>query len=145
MSKQLTEGQIRAVITELGERHVKLTGSMVRRELRRRCGSPGGVSRVYRLLQEFQKTAGNRDHDDLAAENAELQIRLRAATDRAQRAEQREETHQARWAMEVDSLRQQLRDALAERRLVPQLQDQILELRRTIHKLANPSEEPPVE
>ena len=82
------------------------SGAALRTALQRRFGSRGGVTRVYRLLA--------RAHDATklqfqpAADAGNLEHELNALREAANLAQHREEAHQARWAKEVDHLRQRL-------------------------------------
>ncbi len=116
------DDDIRAVIGELRERGVRLSGARLRRELFQRFGARGGVARVYRLLQEAPagKPADLADIEArlavLEAQNQALGAARDAALERAALAEHREEAHQQKWAMEVDALRQELAALRPERR-----------------------------
>jgi hypothetical protein len=98
----VTDEQIRTLIRELAVGEHLPSGALLRAVLKRRFGSPGGVSRIYRLLSKArvkQSVVRNVDAAEL------LERELQAMRERAERAEQREEAHQSRWAVEVDQLR----------------------------------------
>jgi hypothetical protein len=98
----VTDDEIRAVIRELAVGEQLPSGALLRAVLKQRFGSPGGVSRIYRLLSMARtKHFVVRNVD--AAEVLERELKV--VRDRAERAEQREEAHQSRWAVEVDQLR----------------------------------------
>jgi len=78
---------------------------MLRSTLKSRYGSRGGVARIYRLLSEV-RTEQSVARQIQPAEILERD--LEAMRERAERAEQREEVHQSRWAVEVDYLRGQM-------------------------------------
>lgn len=99
---KLTDAQVRGVIADLRDRQERVTGATLRRELQDRYGSPGGVSRIYRLLRESPPV----DPVRVAAVEQEI-LETR---ERAERAEAREEAHQRRWAADVDRLRQRVRE-----------------------------------
>jgi hypothetical protein len=102
----LTEQAIRAAVRELGARGRRVTGVAVRRLLAERYGARGGVSRVYRLLDEVR----GEERDRMTARSQETRASAsgearEAAIARADLAEHRERVHQERWARETDSLR----------------------------------------
>lgn len=138
MSKQLADEQIRNVIDSLKGENQKLTGLAVRTELRRRFGMPGGVERIYRLIGET-KAAPHSESQDLHSEIVLLKQQLAAAVQRAELAEHRERVHQEKWAMEIDLLRQQLHGAQIDARKLSDAQNQVLELRRELHRLTSGS------
>ena len=138
MSKQLADDQIRGVINSLKGEDQKVTGLAVRTELRRRFGMPGGVERIYRLLGET-KVVPHSEHHELQGEMVLLKQQLAAAVQRAELAEHRERVHQEKWAMEIDLLRQQLRAAQIDTRKLSEAQNQVLELRRELHRLSSSS------
>jgi len=109
---RLQDATILDLIEELRSQHAVLTGTTLRAELKARHGTPCGVSRIYRLLHAATKP----DPSPAAAPSstADHSTELAAAVKRAELAEYREEHHQARWASEIHSLREQvhaLRDA----------------------------------
>jgi hypothetical protein len=98
----VTDDAIRKLIRELAVGESLPSGALLRAVLKQRFGSPGGVSRVYRLLsQAHVKKSVVRTVDTAEV----LERELKMMRERAERAEQREEAHQSRWAMEVDQLR----------------------------------------
>lgn len=98
----VTDDAIRTLIRELAVGDRLPSGALLRAVLKQRFGSPCGVSRVYRLLsQAHVKKSVVRTVD--AAEVLERELKIMRG--RAERAEQREEAHQSRWAVEVDRLR----------------------------------------
>jgi hypothetical protein len=102
---QLTTSQVRAVLRQLTVGERLPSGAVVRAALKRQFGSPGGVARIYRLLAEERvRLEPPRPHD----ESEDLRRELALMTERATRAEFREEAHQRRWAEEVDRLRRQV-------------------------------------
>jgi hypothetical protein len=102
----LSDAAIRAAIRELAAGGARLTGVAVRELLAARYGARGGVTRIYRLLEEFRieaRTPGAaRPAAPISPESRE------AAIARADLAEHRERTHQERWARETDALRARL-------------------------------------
>lgn len=138
MSKQLADEQIRGVINSLKGEDKKVTGLAVRTELRRQFGMPGGVERIYRLIGET-KAAPHSEQHELQGDLVLLGQQLAAAVQRAELAEHRERVHQEKWAMEIDLLRQQLRAAQIDARKLSDAQNQVLELRRELHRLTSGS------
>ena len=99
---RVNDAEVRAVIRELTVENFPPAGAAVRRALESRFGSRGGVTRIYRLLAE----EGVRLTPPPNVSSVEaLQRELEALRQRAERAEDREEAHQTRWAEEVDRLR----------------------------------------
>jgi hypothetical protein len=98
----VTDAVIQTVISELAVGEHLPSGALLRAVLKQRYGSPGGVARIYRLLSQAQ----SKKSVVRISEPADvLERALQAMRERAERAEQREETHQIRWAAEVDQLR----------------------------------------
>jgi hypothetical protein len=137
MSKQLSDEQIRGVIESLRKGDQKITGLAVRTELRRLFGMPGGVDRIYRLIGEVQSGVHPEHPHKLNDEIALLKQQLAEAVKRTELAEYREQAHQEKWAMEIDLLRQQLRAAQVDTRKLSEAQNQVLELRREVHRLTS--------
>ena len=98
--------QIKHLINELTVGGHPPSGASLRTALKRRFGSRGGVTRIYRLLAATRTatTPPPRPPADVGRLEHEVEA-LRAAANLAQH---REEAHQTRWAMEVDRLRQKL-------------------------------------
>jgi hypothetical protein len=101
----VTDTDIRALISELAVGERLPSGALLRAVLKQRFGSPGGVTRIYRLLSNA-RSKRSVVRKEVAAEVLERE--LQAMRERAERAEEREETHQSRWATEVDQLRLQV-------------------------------------
>jgi hypothetical protein len=139
MPKQLTDEQIRGVVQTLQQRQFRITGLAVRTELRRLYGTPGGVNRVYKLINEPQSAAliatPSDSYGEFVSLIEQLKEQLALAMQRAELAEHREQAHQEKWAMEIDQLRQQLRAAQIDSRKLSEAQNLVLELRREIHRL----------
>ena len=98
----VTDDDIRTLISELAVGERLPSGALLRAVLKQRFGSPGGVTRIYRLLSNARSNYSVVRKVDAADV---LERELQAMRERAERAEQREETHQSRWAVEVDRLR----------------------------------------
>jgi hypothetical protein len=134
MPKHLADEQIRGVIESLRQQQKRVTGIAVRTELRRLFGTPGGVDRIYKLINYPPSTEiVGKSGDEVAS----LREQLALAVQRAELAEHREQAHQEKWAMEIDQLRQQLRGAQIDSRKLSEAQNQVLELRRELHRLTS--------
>ena len=98
--------QIKHLISELTVGGHPPSGASLRTALKKRFGSRGGVTRIYRLLATTRTATilPPRPPADVGRLEHEVEA-LRAAANLAQH---REEAHQTRWAMEVDRLRQKL-------------------------------------
>jgi len=118
MNRHLTDRAIRLTCRELIATRTRVTGRELRRTLKERFDSVGNTERIFRIWRE--EVAAKEEEGrapELPADTAELQRRLltaeesaRANLARAERAELRERAHQDRWAIEVDQLRQQVRN-----------------------------------
>jgi len=108
---RLPDTAILELIRELRGQYAVLTGTQVRNELRRRHGTPCGVARVYRLLHAATApvAAPSPPAPTTNPNGSNLNTELAAALERARLAEYREEHHQARWASEIHTLREQVR------------------------------------
>jgi hypothetical protein len=109
---RLPDATILSLIEELRTQHAVLTGTRLREELQARHGSPGGVSRLYRLLRQATQpppAPAPIPSPALPTDVAALQAELAAALERAHLAEHREEAHQDRWAAEIHRLREEAR------------------------------------
>ena len=101
----VTDDDIRTLISELAVGERLPSGALLRAVLKQRFGSPGGVTRIYRLLSN----ARSKNSVVRKVEAADvLERELQGMRERAERAEQREVAHQSRWAAEVDQLRLQV-------------------------------------
>jgi hypothetical protein len=102
---RVSNAEVKAVIHTLATTDALPSGAAVRRALETRYGSRGGVARIYRLLAE--------EHRRLTppvepGSSESLRHELQAMQGRAERAEERESSHQNRWAAEIDQLRQKV-------------------------------------
>jgi hypothetical protein len=141
---RLPDTEIQQVIDELRARRGTITGLELRAELQRRHGHPGGVTRIYRLLQQSALTRPApppAPPPPATSDLAELQSQLAAALERSRLAEHREEAHQARWAGEIHALREQVRTLHdASHRLAvleADLRDRSRELAAAYHRIAD--------
>ena len=109
---RLPDATILDLIEELRSQHAVLTGTTLRAELKARHGTPCGVSRIYRLLHTATLPQPRPQQHPPPPPTTPLSSPR--PLKRAELAEYREEHHQARWASEIHSLREQvhaLRDA----------------------------------
>jgi hypothetical protein len=139
MNQKITEGQLRAVCRELLRGGQGVSGRQMRAELKARFGVAGKTARVFRIWREEEDAARARPAPPVvrastSARYAESELQQRLATaeeearmsrERAELAEFRERAHQDHWALEVDrlreKLREQVRDAAENRGLKEQL------------------------
>jgi hypothetical protein len=134
MNLQLPESTVRTVCRELIDRHGQISGRALCVELKRRFGAVGKTSRIFALWRAESAAAAARSRLRRVGQE-EILARLEAAERqaaeylaRAKLAEEREESHQSHWALEIDRLREQLRhqpNYAADNR---RLQTQVLEL-----------------
>ena len=140
---RLPDTEIQQVIDELRARRGAITGLELRAELQRRYGHRGGVTRIYRLLQQTMPTRPTPPPPaaPTTSDVVELQSQLTAALERARLAEHREEAHQARWAGEIHALREQVRSLhdVSHRLAVIEadLRDRSRELAAAYHRIAD--------
>ena len=140
---RLPDTEIQQVIDELRARRGTITGIELRAELQCRHGHRGGVTRIYRLLQQSMPTRPTPPPPaaPTTSDVVELQSQLTAALERARLAEHREEAHQARWAGEIHALREQVRSLHdASHRLAAieaDLRDRSRELAAAYHRIAD--------
>jgi hypothetical protein len=99
---RISDCEIQALIRELTAGKVLPSGALLRATMAARFGTRGGVARVYRLLA-LERSRLNPPL--LSGTTDLLEQELQAARDRAERAEQREDAHQSRWAEDLDRLR----------------------------------------
>ena len=139
---RLPDTTILELIDELRGRFPVLTGTQLRAELERRYGTRGGVSRIYRLLnQATSPRPSPSPSSHTISDTADPQSELAAALERARLAEHREEAHQARWAAEIHQLREQVRTLNHAAHRLPvleaELQDRSRELAAAYKRLAD--------
>jgi len=110
MARQLSDDEVRSTLVALLQTRTRVSGRALRRALRARYGAVGRTARVFQIWREMTGgTAQRADLSDYAAEQLKAaQVRVRAADSRAVLAEEREQAHQDKWAVEIHALRQQL-------------------------------------
>jgi hypothetical protein len=132
MNERLAEHRIRSTCRELLLAGGRLTGRGLRRELHARYGAVGKTARVFQIWRE--EAAASRvpvvppDVAQMAQRLREAETAAAEMRARAERAELREEAHQAHWALQIDQLREQLRAQPAYAAENRRLQDQVLRL-----------------
>jgi len=105
----VTDHDIKLLISELTVGDRPPSGARLRAALHKRFGSRGGVSRIYRLLTDTGAGAKNSAPQSIARHDVgKLHHELESLREALKLADYREQTHQSRWAMEVDRLRQQI-------------------------------------
>jgi hypothetical protein len=123
MNCRISETNLRGVCRELIRSGRPVSHRALRQVLLDRFGATGKTARVLNVWrEESARLATAKPHDDrpdlpaLPVEVRELQERLTNAEAHAERmrvraelAELREQSHQDRWGMEIDRLREQLR------------------------------------
>jgi hypothetical protein len=123
MNCRISDINLRSVCRELLRSGRPVSHRALRQVLLDRFGAAGKTARVLKVLREesarVPAAKGNDDrsnHPALPADVRELQERLTTAEAqakemkaRAELAELREQSHQDRWGLEIDRLREQLR------------------------------------
>ena len=137
MNRRLTDHHIRSTCRDLlSEQGPSVTGRALRRTLKTRYGAVGKTERVFRIWRELVQTAAIQSGPALPTDVAELQRRLITAEEgatlanaRAALAQLREQSHQDKWALEIDRLRLQLGSQPATLHQVRMLEDQVQRLK----------------
>jgi conjugal transfer/entry exclusion protein len=124
MNCRISEVSLRGVCRELLHAGRPVSHRALRQILRERFGATGKTARVLKIWREESvRVTGAKQTNDrpqqipaLPVDIQQLQERLKQAvahaaeqTVRAEVAELREQSHQDRWALEIDRLREQLR------------------------------------
>lgn len=135
MNQRLTEHLIRATCRDLKRGGAPVSGRALRRELLERFGYAGRTARVFAIWREetvaqLSPPVSNapKDTDDLQRRLAAAEAQAAENLTRAERAEYREMAHQDHWALEIDHLREQLREQPALAAQVRALETQVLKL-----------------
>jgi hypothetical protein len=126
----ISEELIKAAIREAAAGGARVTGVAVRAILARRHGNRGGVARIYRVINDTQRSA--RDNVPPQRQSIDSDESREAAIERANLAEHREQVHQARWARETDALRARLADAERNVRELNEARLRVAELSRAL-------------
>jgi hypothetical protein len=111
MARQLTDDEVRSTLVTLLEARPQVSGRSLRRALRARYGAVGRTARVFQIWREMtgERPRGTVELTDYAgAQIRAAEARVHAAELRATRAEEREQAHQDKWAVEIHALREQL-------------------------------------
>jgi len=136
MNQLLTDRAIRQTCRDLLSQHSRITGRQLRRALQDRFDASGKTERVFKIWrEEIAAKAEEGRAPSLPPDTAEIIRRLSeaesAATEnlqRAERAELRERAHQDHWAIEVDQLRQAVKNQPKYAAEIRNLQERILRL-----------------
>jgi hypothetical protein len=141
MNQLLTDRTIRNTCRELLSQNTRITGRQLRLTLQEKFHASGKTERVFKIWREevAAKEAEGRA-PQVPPDTADLRRRLtdtEAAAEsnrlRAERAELREQSHQERWAAEVDQLREQVRNQPQYAAEIRNLQEQVLRLTVELH------------
>jgi hypothetical protein len=110
MARQLSDDEVRSTLLALLQSRTAVSGRALRRALRARYGAVGRTARVFQIWREMTGGAARSvDLSELARDQLKgAELRVRAAESRAALAEEREQAHQDKWAVEIHALRQQL-------------------------------------
>jgi hypothetical protein len=135
MNRRLSDHLIRATCRDLLTGKGQVSGRHLRRELRERFGYAGRTARVFAIWREETDAQSRPPVANVPEDTSDLQRRLAAAEAqaaehlaRAERAEYREMAHQDHWALEIDRLREQLREQPVLAAQVRALQSEVLKL-----------------
>jgi hypothetical protein len=116
MNCRISDINLRGVCRELLRPGRPVSHRALRQVLLDRFGATGKTARVLKVLREesarLSVSKGNAERSnlpELPTEVRELQERLAKAEARAELAELREQSHQDRWGLEIDRLREKLR------------------------------------
>jgi hypothetical protein len=111
MARQLSDEEVRSTLVTLLQSRAQVSGRSLRRALRARYGAVGRTARVFQIWREMTggSARGEAELSDYSKEQLRAgELRVRAAESRAVLAEEREQAHQDKWAVEIHALRQQL-------------------------------------
>jgi hypothetical protein len=111
MARQLTDDEVRSTLLTLLDGRSEVSGRSLRRALRTRYGAVGRTARVFQIWREMtgERARSSADLPEYAAKQlSAAEARARAAELRATLAEEREQAHQDKWAVEIHALRGQL-------------------------------------
>ena len=141
MNRLLTDSAIRSTCRELLAANRQISGRELRRTLQARYQAVGQTARVFRIWREEQAARAEKGRAPAVSPNTSallerLDIAEAAAREnlqRAERAELREQSHQDRWAMEIDTLRQQVRNQPKYAAEIRTLQERVLRLTVELH------------
>ena len=136
----ILDSHIRSTCCELLAAGGRVSGRTLRKTLLQRYGASGKTDRIFRIWREEITRHSELTRPQPPADIAQLQGRLAAAEQRAaesiaraERAEVREMAHQDRWAMEVDQLRQEVRNQPRYAAEIRDLQERVLRLTIELH------------
>jgi hypothetical protein len=142
MNCRITDASLRGVCRSLLGAGRSITHRELRQVLRDRFGAIGKTARVLRVWREESERLMARRLQELQPKFPTLPIEIQALQERlaqsetetqafktrAEMAELREQSHQDRWALEIDRLREQLRSAPNYEKEIRRLQTRISEL-----------------
>jgi len=136
MNRRLTDHHIRSTCRDLLAEHgPRFSGRTLRRTLKHRYGAVGRTERVFQIWRELTSTPIAAAGPVAPTDVSELQRRVLAAEDTANKASARaelsalrEQAHQDKWALEIDQLRQQLAAQAGTLAQIRTLQNQVQRL-----------------
>jgi hypothetical protein len=110
MARQLSDEEVRSTLATLLQTRRQVSGRALRRALRARYGAVGRTARVFQIWRDMTGGAARAmELPDYSREQLRAaEIRIRTAESRAALAEEREQAHQDKWAVEIHALREQL-------------------------------------
>jgi predicted phage-related endonuclease len=141
VNRLLTDQHIRQTCRALLASGGRISGREVRRVLKERFESVGNTERIFKIWREEHLAHAEQSRAaPLAFDELQLLERVAVAEaaaavnlQRAERAELRELAHQDRWAMEVDQLRQAVKNQPKFAAEIRSLQEQVLRLTVELH------------
>jgi len=141
MHRVLSDRDIRRTCRQLLANQPRVTGRQLRRVLKDHYESVGNTERIFKIWREESAAHAEQgravpvpvDIQQLLARLAAAEATAEEQRRRAERAELREEAHQDRWALEIDTLRQQIRNQPNYAAEIRSLQDQVLRLTVQLH------------
>jgi hypothetical protein len=120
VNRKLTDQQIASTFEALRRTGVAVSGRSLRAALRQQFGAAGKTDRVFALCRALQAPGGDeiselrRRLEEAERGRAAAELARDQALERAVRAEAREMAHQDRWANEIYTLRQRVRQLQGE-------------------------------
>src|SRR5580698_38508 len=108
MARQLSDEEVRSTLATLLQTRRQVSGRALRRALRARYGAVGRTARVFQIWRDMTGGAARAmELPDYSREQLRAaEIRIGTAESRAALAEEREQAHQDKWAVEIHALRE---------------------------------------
>jgi hypothetical protein len=141
MNQMLSDRHIRQTCRELIASRPRVSGRELRRALKEKYQSVGNTERIFKIWREEQSAHAEEgravlipgDQQPLLARLAAAEAAADTNRLRAERAELREQSHQDRWAAEIDQLRQTVKAQPKYAAEIRALQEQVLRLTVELH------------